>query len=285
MKKIVKISIICAIVAVVVGCSLFFILRKKEIKEDTTPQISSMIYGEQRALFNAEIKEMGNNLNADGTDNRVITVLEVNQNLDDIVWSLLSDYVTTETKVHNESVSESYNSLKSSQAHLMSMMKEFNKKVDIDETKSVSRFNRHLGANDFFDQACYYLSKYAKFVQSLNDEVNKNKSQNVRFNIFDAYCSVVVMSFEETTIERNWLHLKDYSSINLFNSMLELDGVNLIVPNKTSENVNLFNKFYSDCDTNEFAKNFAKNFNSVHSANQETNEEIAMFYFKSIYNV
>ena len=286
MKKVIKISIISIIVAAIAGCGLFFILRNREIKKDTTPQISSMIYSQSRDAFNAEIEKMGNNLNSDGTDNRVIIVLEVNKNLDGIVWSLLSDYAKTETKVHNESVSRSFNSLKSSQSQLMSMMKEFNKKVEIDEAKSEpGYFKRHLGANDFFDQACYYLGKYAEFAKDLNSEVNSNKKQNVRFNVFEAYCNVVITSFEQTDIVKNLLQLKDYSSINEFNRLFKLDGINLVAPNKYTESVNQFNSYYSACDKELFAINFAKNLKSVYSANQETKEEIAMFYFKSIYNV
>ena len=286
MKKIVKISIICAIVAVIAGCGLFFIFRKKEIKKDTTPQISSMIYSESRELFNKEIEKMGNNLNTDGTDNRVIIILDVNQNLDNIVWSLLSDFAKTETKVYDESVAQSFNSLKSSQSYLMAMMKEFNKKVEIDEKKSEQGFfKRHLGANDFFDQACSYLVSYAKFAQELNAEVDSNKAHNARFNVFDAYCNVVINSFKQTTITKNLLQLKDYSSINEFNKLFKLNGINLVAENKFGESVNLFNSYYSDCDKNQFAVDFAKNFKQVLSANQETEEEIAMFYFKSIYNV
>ena len=287
MRKSIKIIIISLVVAAIVGCALYFILRKKEVEEDTSLQISTMIYSEGRKEFNAEFEKMSENLNESGSDDRIEIVLEVNQNLDNVVWSLLSDYVSTETKVYNSDIAKSFDELKESQTKMLEMMKEYNKKVEIDEKKSQPMFNRNVGANDFFEQACQYLSKYASFAIKLNENLNSNKAQNAKFNVFEVYCRIVNHSFSEIKEDGKLIQLKDYDAVSIFNGLLNIDGINMngTGMNLYSECVNMFNKYYSECDKNLMAKEFESLYNQVTSATQETKEGTAMFYLKAIFNV
>lgn len=287
MRKSIKIIIISLVVAAIIGCILFFLLRKKEVEEDTSLQISTIIYSDERKEFNSEFEKMSENLIKSGTDDRIGIVLEVNQNLDDIVWSLLSDYVSSETKVYNSKVAENFEALKEEQAHLLAMMKEYNKKVEIDEKKSQPMFDRNVGANDFFVQSCHYLSEYANFAIELNKNLNSNKAQNAKFNVFEVYCRIVVKALSETTEVGKLIQLKDYDSVNIFNGLLNIDGINIDGNgvNLYSECVNQFNKYYSDCNKDLLVKDFESLYEQVTSATQETKEGTAMFYLKTIFNV
>ena len=286
MKKKLRIILIVVLIVAVLGVALFFVFKKKKEHDETRTSISTMLRGEDKDIFDATIKKMGQYLNSDNTDDRVNIVLETNKNLDDIVWSLVSYYVKDETKIRDKEISLAYSEIKMSESLMKRMVDEYVKKVEIDQDKSVSRFNRHLGANDFFSQACYHLIKYANFVNLLNNAIRSNKGSDIRFNAFEVYANIVINSFGETKIQNNLICLKDYSSIDLINSKFKIDGIELqLGENKFSEEVNLFNKYYSNCDKLLFAKEFSTNSSYVTNSNQDTNEKIAMHYFKKIFNI
>ena len=280
MKKFLKIFIIVILVLGVIGGTCFFFFRNNKVKKSTTESLVDYFNSQSSVEFREDLSSMSLLVNSDGKDNRLNLLIETNNKLDKIANALISYYITSDTKINNEEISKSLNIVKSSKSTLSSMMAEY-------EIKSTSNyFNRHLGANDFYIQASNYLIQYARFIKLVNNDISMDKSVEPKFNLFEVYSNVVIETFSYINIEdaaTSKVVVSNVSNISILNNRLII--INSIVQTAGglfSKYGNDFNKYYSNCDKNQFASKLAENIGKVKNAEQDSNEKIATYYFKVI---
>ena len=155
-------------------------------------------------------------------------------------------------------------------------------------------FNKHLGANDLYVQACSYLVDYSNFANTLNKIVSNKKLEELKFNMFELYSNVAASTFDKSKVEENdnsWLVVSSTSNIDIMNSALEIRNNHIVkIKNEVativnSSNSNLFNNYYGKCNKKSFANNLSVNISSATSSTQSSNEGYAAYYFKGIYEI
>lgn len=284
MKKFLKVFIIVLLVLGVIGGTCFFFFRKMEEKNNTTEPLSVMLQSDSKVKFNEDMESMAAWVNSDNTDKRIDLLIKTNENLDQIIYTLATYYIQTETVINDKDISNALDDVNVSRDVLTAMMNEYKIK------KESSYFNRHLGANDFYKQACSYLIKYAKLANLLNASLTVDRMADIKFNMFEIYANVVIKTFSETnatTVQNSKVVVTNSSNINVMNnhlvvllSFVQTNGVD-----EFSINTNNFNKYYMACDRIAFASNLASNISTVSSSQQDSNEKIATYYFKRIYGI
>ena len=280
MKKFLKIFIIVLLVVSAVGTTCYLFFKNMKENDNTTVSIAGILYSENKTKFNNSLSTMSSVVNSDGTDNRLNLIIKTNSNLDEIVEVLASYHIENNTKINNEKISKVLKQVNSSKKLLGKMIDEYNIK------KNSTYFDKHLGANDFYSEACNYLVKYARFANLINADLNLNKNCDLKFSMFDVYTQVVMNSFNQTKVENSKVIIYSEYNINKINSIFKME--NSIVETKVSPyavEVNRFVEAYYDCNKTEFAKYLASNISIVTSENQTTKEKIATYYFKQIFNV
>lgn len=279
MKKFLKVFIIvCLVVAAIVGTCFLFFKNLKE-KENKTPPIAQLLLSESKSKFDANMAEMSTLVNSDGTDYRLDLIIKTSKNLDDIVFTLSTYSIEQNTQIDNRKIAEMYNQVQASLNLLEAMVVEY-------KIKSTSTyFDRHLGANDFYKQASFYLTNYAKFANLLNVSLsNVNKNVDVKFNMFEIYANVVINTFDETK-DDNWLTMvKDRSNIDAINNLFRVTN-SFVNDGAFSIKVSQFNDAYYNCNKINFAKNLNENINVVNTLNTQDKEKVATYYFKLLCNI
>lgn len=278
MKKFLKIFIIVLLVGSVIGGTCYFFFRNLEKNNHTTSSIASYLMSEEKQNFNNSLYEMHNLANSDSTDSRLALIAETNFQLDDMMMVVCSFYVENNTKINDKEISNSFNQLKSSQTLLMAMVNEY-------KIKSTSNyFDRHVGANDYYKQACSYLMQYASFVNLVSENINViNKSVDVRFSMINLYSNVVINTFKSTKEMSNRVDVTNKDNINWINLNVVFENSCLDVTNAYSSNANNFIKFYSACNKSEFASNLKSNITTASKPNQSsTAEQSASYYLKEL---
>ena len=281
MKKFLKVSIIVVlVVAVILGTCYFFFSRYKR-KSNTTPSIVDMLQSEAVVKFKDDLAQVNSVItNSEAADTRIALVIEANNKLDQIIYTLSSYYISSNTQITNADIAHSLNAIVSSRNLLNRMMQEYMLK------KESASFNKHVGANDLYVQACSYLVQSARFANLINQSLVINKEADVRFAMFEIYCNVVINTYSSSnlvTLNRR-IMVNDYSNMAKMNSLLNIENLNLI-NNQYSIDNNNFIKYYNICAKDVFAKTLATNIQNVSDAEQDTNEKIATYYFKQIYGI
>lgn len=280
MKKFLKVFIIVLLVLATIAGTCYFFFRNLKKKNNTTSSISEYIFAQEKTQFDDELQNVSNWVNSDNSDARINLIIATSNNLDDIVEVLSSYYVLSDTKINNERISKSFNNVLSARALLNDMAAEYKIKKDS------SYFNRHLGANDFYEQSCVYLVNYAVFANHLNASLQLNKSSDIKFSMFEIYCNVVINTFSDVNTSATNVVVKSTTNINKINTIFKIKN-SYVETNvgQFHQNINLFNQVYYNCNKMEFASNLASNISSVSSADQPTNEKMATYYFKQIFGV
>ena len=280
MKKFLKVFIVVVMVLGVIGGTCFFFFRNHKEKMNTTEPLIDYFNSKGSVEFKEEMFSMSEIVNSDGKDNRLNLIIETNNKMDSIVNVLISYYINSNTQINNEEISKALNNVKSSRSLLLDMMNEY-------EIKSTSiYFNRHLGANDFYIQASNYLIQYANLVKLINNNVSVDKNVDAKFNLFEIYSNIVIETFSYINYQESLTSkvvVSNVSSISILNNRLII--VNSIVQTTGglfSKYINDFNKYYNMCDKTQFVSKLAENIGSVNSAEQNSNEKIATYYFKVI---
>ena len=282
MKKFIKISIIVLLVVAVIVGTCFFFFRKIDKKNSTTDSIAAMLQEKSKLKFNSDLYIINDIANSDGTDDRISLIIETNENLDEIVYVLATYYIDSNTKIENKDIANKINEVNALRNSLITMMKEYQIKKDS------AYFNRHTGLNDLYEKSCSYLVHYATFANLLNDSLsNLDKSADIKFNMFNIYSNIVINSFNGTEVNVDLRKVvKNENNINLINDVFEIQNSFIVTSgNQFSISINQFNQYYNLCDKTTFANNLYENVNSVTTANQDTNEKIATYYFKLIYGI
>ena len=286
MKKFLKVFIIVLLVLGVIGVTCYFFFKKVEEKNNTTEPLATMLYSESKQNFNQSLIDMNSLVKEGSTDNRLDLIVRTNNNLDNVVKVLSSYYVAQNTQINDAQISKALNRVNSSRSLLNSMIKEYNLKVT---STSSAYFNRHTGANDFYKQACVYLINYATFANLLNSSLNVDRVSDLRFNMFEVYCNVVINAFSETnaaTVGSNGLVvITNSNNINIMNAHFVINNLHIVTNVHTFEHTIItFNEFYNMSNKVAFANDLSVNVNNVSTASG-TNEEIATYYFKLIYGI
>ncbi|MFQ6751978.1 MAG: hypothetical protein ACLRFL_00235 [Clostridia bacterium] len=278
MKKILKVIIISILVLGVIAgtCYIFY----KNMKPEKDPIVLvDYIKSEEKVKFNQGLADVDWYLSTVG-DNRLDLMLVAHDNLDSIMNSLSVYVVADGGKIMDQGVINALNNVSGARSNTQAMINEY-------KIKTTSPFfPMSLGANDLYEQASEYLTKYARLVIEINDYVRDlgiNTESDPKFNMFDLYANIVSGAFEEVTILDGSLSLiKDSANISLVNNHFKINGNYLDISSPFAKATNDFNAYYSKCDKKEFAKNFANNINNVQSivVGENTNEEIATFYYK-----
>ncbi len=280
MKNFLKVFIIVVLVVASIAGTCFFFFRKVKEKNSNSVSIAAFLYSSEKQSLDGGMSSMSSVVNSDGTDTRLNLIIKTNANLNLIVETLASYYVETGTKIESKKISSLVRQLSSSRNLLNNMIAEYNIK------KSSSYFDRHIGANDFYNAASSYLVNYAKLANLINDNLDCDKSTDFKFNMFEIYSNVVQNSFNKTKTSSSRVVIENDANINKVNSLLKIENsVVVIATNNFGIEVNRFNQYYIECDEVEFAKNLTTNISSVNSANQDTTEKIATYYFKQIYKI
>ena len=280
MKKFIKVFIIVLLVVAVVAGTAFFFFRKIEEKNNTSASIAAITNPKGTSEFYAQLDEMKDLVNSDGTDNRLDIVIETCERLDQYIFALSTYYIDTDTKINNEKIANLTNQLSASKSLMSSMVQEYNIK------KESSYFDRHLGANDFYKQACSHIITSANLLKEINNNINVNKDADIKFSMFECYANVAIQTFTSTQVVNSKIVIKDSSNIQIMHKNVEFNGS--LVETETSafgSEIRSFNKYYSDCNKTEFASKLAENISSVNSVEQDSNEKIATYYFKLIYGI
>ena len=293
MKKFLKVFIIVLLVLGVIGGTAFFFFRKIEKENNTTTSIVAMLKAEKKLEFNEDLKEIQTYVNSDGTDTRVDLIISTSEKLDEIVYILSTYHIENNTKINNEQIADQFKEVKNSRSLLSRMIAEYKIKKDS------SKFDRHLGANDLYEQSCDYLVNCAKLANLINNNLDVDKSADIKFNMFEVYANVVIDTFNDKNINKGAdikTDLKNADNIDVMNSVLQIrnsyivkiENANTqdeIVTHLFTANNNYFNNYYNKCDKSSFAKNLANNLELVTDSEQPTNEKIATYYFRLIYGI
>ncbi|MBQ8615429.1 MAG: hypothetical protein IJ415_02565 [Clostridia bacterium] len=280
MKNFLKVFIIIILVIGTIGGTCYFFFRNMEEKDNTTASIAGELYSESKLQFNQSLLTMNALVNSDGTDDRLALLIETNSQVDEIVEVLASYHIENDTKINNEKISKALNQVSASRSLINSMVAEYSIKKDS------SYFNRHLGANDFYQEFCNYLVSYAKFANLVNANLSVNKQIDLKFNMFDIYTNVVMNTFNQTITSNLKVIVKDAYNINKINDILQID--NSLIETEVERfaiEINYFNEAYNNCNKTDFATNLVSNIATVTNADQTTNEKIATYYFKQIFGV
>jgi len=283
MKKFLKVFIVVLLVLAVIGVTCYFFFKRVEEKNNTTEPLATMIYSEEKIKFNQDLSAMSNLVNSDGTDQRIQLLIKTNSNLDDIFKVVSSYYINQNTQINNEQISKALKQVKSSRNLLVSMMKEYNIKKESDY------FNRHLGANDFYQETCNYLVKYATLTNLINSTLNVDRMADVKFNMFEVYTNIVISTFKETNAsvvgDSGWVMVNNANNINIINTYFRMQNSYILTDcNLFDKTISNFNKYYSISNRTKFAGDLSFNINNVSTASG-TNEEIATYYFKLMYGI
>ena len=286
MKKFVKVFIIVLLVLAVVGGTVYFFFKKIEEKNNNTGSIVAMLESESKLKFNDDIVKIDNLLNLDGTDNRMELIIETNNNLDEIIYVLSTYYVDSNTSINNKTIADKFKQVNASRELLSRMMAEYNLKAAYNLESDTKCFNMHEGANDVYKQSCLYLKQYAELANLLNVSLaDLQKTADFKFSMFEIYTNVAINTFNTTKNNSNII-IVDYSkNIDLINNYFEIDNSYISSTNQFTSYVNKFNEYYNKCDKTKFAQSLFQNTENVTTVNQDTNEEIATYYFKQIYGI
>lgn len=280
MKKFIKIMIIVVLVLAVIGGTCYFFFQKHDEKDNTTESFATFLNSESNEKFKNNLSNISDLVNSDSTDARFEIIMETNKKLETILSVLTSYHVENETQINDEKVAQRLQVVKGKKSTILSMMAEYEKKA------TSSWFKRHLGANDLYIKSCEYLVETAKLSNLINNNLNVNKNVDVKFNVFEIYCNVVINTFSDVNTENKSTSnvvILDPSNINLLNDSLTIS--NSFVQTGVYSFAIQFNKFneaYASCDKNAFALNMKENIESVTTVEQETKEKIATYYFKLI---
>lgn len=280
MKKFLKVFIIVILVIAAVAGTvvLFFINRDKN--DSVTGSIADFVYSDDNKLFNSNLQDMNKWVNSDSTDNRVELIIKTNNMMDEIVKDLSSYHIANNTQIDNEKIFRVFNGVVAAKNLLGNMMSEY--KIKKDSTY----FNRHVGANDFYNQACVYLVNYAEFANYINTYLGVNRQVDLKFTMFEVYCNVVMTTFNTTKTENSKVVVESTSNINKINQVMVVENSFIDTSvNQFAIEISQFNSAYYTCNKVEFAKNLASNISAVSSVNQDTNEKIATYYFKQIFGI
>ncbi len=279
MKKFLKVFIFVLLVIASVAGTCFFFFKNLKEKNNTTPSFSAILFSQEQKEFNESLALMSAVVNSDATDKRLEVVIKTQNNLDEILKVLVSYHVENNTQINNERISKAFKQFNADKALLQNMVSEYLIKKDS------TYFDRHLGANDFYKQACNYLMSYAQLVNYVNMDLNLNKSVDLKFSMFEIYCNVVTTSFNTTKINASRVMIENSANINKINDILKIENSFVVTKVSPFESiVNEFNRYYYNSNKTEFAKNLANNILIVNS-NQGNNEQIATYYFKQIFGV
>jgi len=279
MRKFLKVFIIVLLViASIVGTCYFFFSNLKK-KNNTTASFAEILFSESNQEFDADLYKMSFYVNGDGTDDRVDLIVETNDQLQE-VWIVLSTYfVENDTKINHEKISKALNQYASAKNLLNNMMQEYTIKKD-----SIY-FDRHLGANDFYNQSCNYLVKFAKLLNLINANLKINKNADFKFSMFDVYTNLVINTFSSIKQEI-YLVVEDEQTISNINNIMLIDnGIITTDVEPFAKEINQFNELYHSCNKGEFSKNLGSNLQTVTNENQTTNEKLATYYFKRILGI
>lgn len=283
MKKFLKVFIVVLLVLGVIGgtCYFFFVnLRKRNM---TTSSIAAYLESESKLDFNSDLSVVRGIMNGNKGDDRFDLIVTTNNRLDSIMSVVASYYVDNNTQVVGKNITKTFNATKGAKIQLQAMMDEY-----VLKSSNSSYFDKALGANDLYLQACTYLLNYARTINLIQNTLQVNRNSNVKFNLFDAYTYVVLNTFDKTNIEQLRtapLKVTSPASINVMNNYIKFDGYTIKLANPTSSAANNFDEYYSKCDRNNFAVYLASNIQTVSTENQETNEKMATFYLKSIFGI
>jgi len=283
MKKFLKVFIIVVLViGVVAGTCVMFFKKEKE-KNYTTISFAAMLDSEEKKLFDQDLADIRSYVNSDATDTRFNLIIKTSSKLDEVLSVLSSYYIENDTKINNKKISTTLNQVVSSRNHLSSMMNEYEIKKD------TQYFDRHIGANDLYEESCNYLIKYAKLNYLINKSLEGvDKSVDIKFNMFEIYSNVTQQAFSNLkTLNNSRVVVKDETNINLMNSLLVLNNSFIsTTASAFSIYVSHFNKYYSLTKKTNFANNLVTNINSVQAITESsTNEQIATYYFKTIFGM
>lgn len=285
MKKFLKVFIIILLVLAVIGGTCYFFFRKLEIKNNNTGSIVEMLQSESKQKFDSNIALMNELVNSDSSDDRVELIVETSQNLDQIVFELSTYHIETNTAINNEKIAEKLRGVKSTMNLLNRMVEEYNLKKDS------AYFNKHSGANDFYEKSCDYLVEYARLVQLINSNLkNVNKTSDLKFNMFDVYSNIVIGTFKETKqYEHPQGELKVVEVVENIKKINEIftieDSFIVTKSNQFSSYVNQFNQYYAKSDKELFALEFALNIRSATANSENTHEENATYILKLIFGI
>ncbi len=286
MKKFLKVFIVVLLVLAVIGVTCYFFFKRVEEKNNTTEPLATMLYSQSNKDFNQSLITMSDWVNEDSTDNRVDLLIRTNTNLDNIVATLSSYYVAQNTQINDEEIAKALKSVNASRSLLKSMIQEYNIKVS---STSSQYFNRHTGANDFYQQACVYFVNYANLANLLNSRLNVDRISDLRFNMFEVYCNVVINAFSETNAatvgSTGWVMITNANNINVLDYYFRVYNLHIMTNGHSFDSsVNAFNYYYSISNKAVFANEIGENISNVNAATG-TNEEIATYYFKVIYGI
>lgn len=293
MKKFLKVFIVVLLVIGVVSGTTYFFFRKVEENDHTTASIAEMLQSDEKLKFNNNLIHTYLQINSDLSDTRMNLLIQTNQKLDEIVYTLSTYFIQSDTKINNEKLSNKLKQVNASRAILSDMMVEYSIKKDSE------LFDRHLGANDFYIAMCSYLMQYADFANQLNNLIRVNKTSDLKFNMFEIYANVVINTFGKTNsseVNTQRVVISDSSNIDVMNSVLKIRASHVVkIENENTQNeevymlfnsnTNLFNQYYNKCDKNSFAKNLAENLDLATNPIQPNNERNAAYYFGLIYGV
>lgn len=283
MKKFLKVFIIVLLVIGVIGVTCYFFFRKIKERNNTTEPLTTILYSENNKKFKTNLGNVAGYVKGSTTDSRIYLIVETNQKLDDLVEVLSSYYIAQNTQINNESIAKALSKVNSSKSLLSSMMNEYILKKDS------TYFNRHTGANDLYKQGCNYLVNYATFANLLNASLNVDRNSDLRFNMFEVYCNVVISTFSATHSvkvgEDFWVYVSNTNNINTMNAHFAVYQSHIVTSvHSFDKTINDFNKYYKISNKITFANDLTYNVNNV-SSKTGTNEEIATYYFKLIYGI
>ena len=220
MKKFLKVFIVVLLVVAVIAGTCYFFFKNKKEKDNTTASFADMLASESKASFNSSLIDMQNVVNSDGTDNRIDLLIATNEKLDKSLYILSTYYIHQNTQINEKQISTSLKNVNSSRSLLSSMMAEYNIK------KTSSYFDRHLGANDFYNQMCCYFVNYANLINLMNHSINADKNADIKFSAIEIYANVVINTFSETNYEysaNTKVVVDDSSDIDIMNSKIDLN--------------------------------------------------------------
>lgn len=293
MKKFLKVFIIVLLVLGVIGGTAFFFFRNIKEKNTTTGSLAVMLQGESKLKFNASLREIETYVNSDGTDDRMDLIISTSEKLDSVVGVLSTYYIENNTKIHDEKISDKFNEVKESRNLLSKMIAEYKIKKDS------PMFNRHLGANDLYEQSCKYLTQYAELAKLINGNLKVDRTSDLRFNMFEVYSNVVINTFISDNIHKDvdtYTQVINSVNLNIMNSVLKIRDLYIVkIQNENAHNevvtplfdanINSFNIYYSKCNKGNFAKNLSEYLGFAQNEQQPTNERKAAYYFNLIYGI
>ena len=277
-KKFFKWFLIISLVVASVAMTVFLFLKKVNSMKIEEVDLLEVVSAQEE--FNEGFDSVVQIVEAEGKTDWFADLKSTKENLDDAMSKLSNHYVVSNFKVKEREISSTYTSMQTTRNLLMDMFDEY-------ENKSTSAyFPRLIGANDIYVTYSNYLTKYAKFVMAVNNDLKSGDNfmiSDIKYALIDLQSRIVINTFAKIEIVDDLKIIENDDNLDAINGKFNFDNSLIESDENISLNAIKFVQMYNRCDQNKLAKNFNTILSLAGIDSTSTLEQKAAFYFKEIF--